>query len=147
MKKIPYIVFCLLLVIMLTACSLFNQDATVFRLYREEDCIVEISRVSVTWTEGEINIEEKETVNQEHSAQALQLLRKLPCREPRFPPKDSSYGKCFLIKYNDGSFQLLSNCRNDYSDKEYNWTKFQSLEFDAEAFFTLWEQGFAESIE
>ena len=147
MKKIPYIVLCLLLVNALTACSLFIKNTREFRLYQEEDNIVEISRVFVTETEDGIIIEVKETVNKEQLAQALQILRELPCKDPPFPPRDTSYGECFLIKYNDDSFQLLSECHNDYSDKEHNWKGFQSLDFDDEAFFALWEQGLAKSIE
>lgn len=147
MKRISCIVICLVLVNALTACSLFIKNAREFRLYQEEDNIVEISRVFVTEAENEIIIEVKETVNKEQFAQALQILRELPCTDPPFPPRDTSYGECFLIKYKDDSFQLLSECHNDYSDKEHNWKGFQSLDFDDEAFFALWERGLAKSIE
>ena len=146
MRKCAFILLALALVSLLEGCSLFSQKPIEFKLYQNEEQITEISRVFVTEDEAlsQSSIDVKETVSGEQLVTAIGALRETPCKEPAFEPRDTPYGACFMIKYADGSFQLLSECRNDYFDKEYHSQGYQSLEFDVEEFNSLWNKGFGD---
>ncbi|MBQ6430483.1 MAG: hypothetical protein IJJ99_01210 [Oscillospiraceae bacterium] len=126
---------------------MFTKNAKDFKLYQKEENIVEISRVTIPSDELSLTtIDVKETVSGKQIASALQTLRELPCKDPSFEPQDAPYGECFMIKYADGSFQLLSECRNDYFDKAYNSQGYQSLDFDDDEFYSLWNHGFGSIV-
>lgn len=107
---------------------------------------MEIARVYVTRDEAvsQETVAVRETVCVEQLFPTLKVLREIPCKEPPFEPRDKPYGECFMIKYRDGCFQLLSECRNDYFNQAYRSIGHQSVDFDAEAFSSPWNQGFGD---
>ena len=145
MKNAKYIVIVLLLLLayLIAGCSLLSQKPIEFKLYQNEEQITEISRAFVAEDKAlsQSSIDIKETASGEQLVPTIRALREMPCKEPSFEPRDTPYGACFMIKYADGSFQLLSECRNDYFDKEYHSQGYQSLEFDVEEFNSLWNKG------
>lgn len=140
------IVLSLLFVFLLAGCSLFFQEPIEFKLYQNEEQITEISRVFVAEDEAlsKSSVDVKETIYGEQLVPTFRALREMQCKEPPFEPLDTPYGECFMIKYADGSFQLLSECRNDYFDKEYHGQGYQSLDFNDEEFDSLWNKGFGD---
>ena len=139
MKRIAVIL--LLIVFLLSGC-IFAHKSKEFKLLQDEKNITEISRVFVTWDQNnQMSIEIKETVSGEQVADALQMLRKLPCKTPRFEPYDFRGKECFQIKYADGCYQLLDLYCNDFYDKDGRSGLQEHLEFDETQFLSLWNQG------
>lgn len=148
MKKISYLVLCLLLVNLLAACGLLPQNHRDFTFYQAKENITELSRVYITWDEGfrNMTIEVKETIGDEKLTPALQALCELPCTDSPFEPRDTPYGECYMIKYADGNYQLLYKYCNNYYDTGNKLLNAEFLSFHDEEFFSLWNCGLS-SIE
>ena len=124
----------------LTGC-IFTQKSKEFTLTQDEKNITEISRVFVTWDQNnQMSIEIEETVTGEQLAPALQALRELPCKQPRYEPYDFRGKECFQIKFADGSYQLLDLYCNVVYDKDGLSPLYEYLEFEETQFLTLWNQ-------
>ena len=142
MKTKRIAVALLLIVFLLTGC-IFTQKPKEFKLLQDEKNITEISRVFVTWDQNnQMSMEIKETVSGEQLASALQALRELPCKQPRFEPYDFRGKECFQIKYADGSYQLLDLYCNEFYESDGSSELQEYLEFDETQFLSLWNQGF-----
>lgn len=142
MKTKRIAVALLLFVFLLTGC-VFVQKTKEFTLFQDENNIAEISRVFVTWDQNnQMSIEIEEIVTGEQIATALQALRELPCKQPRFEPYDFRGKECFQIIFADGSYQLLDLYCNDCYGKDGCLQSEEGLEFDETKFLFLWNQGF-----
>ena len=147
MKTKRIAVALLLIVFLLTGC-MFAQKSKEFTLLQDAQNITEISRVFVTWDQNnQMSIEIKETVSGKQLASALQALRELSCKTPRFEPYDFRGKECFQIKYADGSYQLLDLYCNDFYDANGRSDLQENLEFDETQFLSLWNQGFGSGSE
>ena len=146
MKRTLYIFLCFVLVNLLTACSLFSQNQRDFTFYQAKENITEMSRVYISWDEStnQMTIEVKETIQGEKLTPALQSLCELPCTNPPFEPRDTPYGECFMIKYTDGSYQLLNKDCNNYYNMENDLLNAEFLSFRDKDFYSLWNKGFGD---